>query len=104
MMSDPAPTLDLDAIEARCAAATSDPWVVDHNAEGEAWLRFPQGGWISAEWRWEHDAEFASHARTDVPALLALVRRLKAENSELRAENRKLQTRLWNKLAGVDVE
>lgn len=79
----PAPTLDLAAIEARAQAATPEPWVLDHNADGEAWLRFPAGGWISAEWRWEHDAEFASHARTDVPALVARVRELTAALAEI---------------------
>jgi len=45
--------LDLDAIRARVDAATEGPWEASH--------------------------EFAAHARTDIPALLAEVERLRAE-------------------------
>ncbi|WP_372352665.1 hypothetical protein [Streptomyces sp. KL116D] len=76
--------LDLDAIEARATAATPGPWCTDSweiykGAEYEA----------GAEWLGETcragemddsraDAEFVAHARTDVPALIAEVRRLRA--------------------------
>lgn len=70
-MTEPPLPLDLDAIEARAAAWLADPY----------WAVRPTEQLISA----------------DLPALLARVRALEAEN-------RKLQTRLWNKLAGVDVE
>lgn len=80
--------LDLDALEALAAAATPEPWVVGHNRDGEAWLRFPAGGWISAEWRWEHDAQFTAAARTAVPALVARVRALEAEVAVLKARIR----------------
>lgn len=120
MPDDPAPTLDLAAIEARCAAATPGPWytVADdefpdiyallYGANNERSGDVFPDGWLASRVVACGDAagnpSFISHAREDVPALVALVRRLKAENSELRAEQRKLQTRLWNKLAGVDVD
>ncbi len=60
--------LDLDAIEARCDAATRGPWKVDLDV-------FDKQG---QELR---DATFIAAARTDVPALLALVRELEAEKA-----------------------
>jgi hypothetical protein len=83
--------IDLDAIEARCNAATKGPWeakcsyhdypyIVAHGWElgcGEDFARMP-------------DADFIAHARTDLPALLTEVRRLRARNEELEAIVREL--------------
>jgi hypothetical protein len=74
---------ELDAIEARANAATKGPW-----------LAFPGSGMVGAAWRshgWvadvprflspgvnNHrvaDAEFIAHARTDVPSLVAELRK-----------------------------
>jgi len=73
--------LDLDAIEARAQAATEGPWHVDDEEQtvrareyaGEiVYDRSPE---YSSEWaKFKPTAEFIAHARTDVPALLALVR------------------------------
>ena len=76
--------LDLDAIEARANAATDGPWTL-HEDDGDtfrapAWEVRPASGEMVARLRdWASaDAEFIAHARTDVPALLAEVRRLRA--------------------------
>jgi hypothetical protein len=70
---------ELNAIEARANAATEGPW---------EWRRWTNG--ISAG---DHDVGASCHtfdcrfiaaARTDVPKLVAEVRRLRAENEEMR--------------------
>lgn len=84
--------MDLGPIEKRANAATEGPWkrdaeqddtpVVyrDHPAvAGAAEVIF------TADWGTEADAEFAAHARQDVPALVARVRELEEENQKLRA-------------------
>jgi len=92
------PTLDLDAIKARADAATPGPWVAavgsgpkrrqqqvaslgvaSMRGQGEAgciavFARVAVGGGRRAD-----DAEFCAAARTDVPALVAEVRRLRAQ-------------------------
>lgn len=91
------PDIDLDAIEARANAATEGPWVVKHEPAWEADdVQHPDVITVGAQ-MWEGDdepmtvclvstdheddpvdvlgdAEFIAHARTDVPALVALVR------------------------------
>ena len=91
----------LDAIKARCEAATPGPWAVAGKGVGAAdddrrpWIIAPDGEadpWWVAMFETEvpnsdfglENAEFAAHARTDVPALVAEVERLGAENGELR--------------------
>lgn len=87
--------LDLDAIEARANAATPGPWnawdrgVGFHIALGDErddWGRpedlLPEG--LRTDIGRRADAEFIAAARTDVPALVAEVRRLRAELDELR--------------------
>lgn len=71
--------LDLDAIEARANAATPGPW--EHGADKNGGVRdiyapddtHITGGALYA------DAVFLAYARTDVPLLVAEVRRLRAE-------------------------
>lgn len=86
-MAEPAPTLDLAAIEARCAAATPDPWeanglalvhleVYDEASEWEEWLA--HGHLVTLA-----DAEFCAHARDDVPVLVARVRALTEALAEI---------------------
>ncbi len=75
--------LDLDAIEARAAAATPGPWGANTPpgvvaANGRNVL-----GVFGGSAQDERDAEFTAHAREDVPALLAEVRRLRARVVEL---------------------
>lgn len=89
--------LDLDAIEARANAATEGPWHVvtawtDYVAyqvtdDGEAASMNCYGGSGAMNTGLgviEDDAEFIAHARTDVPALVAEVRRLRNVIEEAR--------------------
>lgn len=71
--------LDVAAIRARAEAATSGPW--KHN--GVNGVHTLIGACVATtqihedQRRWE-DAAFIAHARTDIPALLAEVARLRA--------------------------
>lgn len=80
---------ELAAIEARAKAATPGPWVVgetwrDHVVDG----RFQDGYWpVASQPGMDHEgawlkgnAAFVAHAREDVPALVAEVRRLRGES------------------------
>lgn len=71
--------LDLDAIEARCNAASPGEWVVNP---------FDRRKWVTTtaeysdeEWanNRDSDADFVANARQDIPALVAEVRRLRME-------------------------
>ncbi len=96
--------LDLDAIERRAAAATPGPWfseAADHSQERwvstrETEARIGYRGWqgLAAANGCEDDpvagalvarcnAAFIAHARADVPALIAEVRRLRAALAEM---------------------
>ena len=79
--------LDVDAIQARCDAATAGPWSFEQPTQSR--LRFYVGeccGWFiypatNSIWHGttaRDDARFIAHAREDIPALLAEVRRLRA--------------------------
>ena len=80
----------LDAIRGREAKATAGPWGVDGPAQcgpGDTLTVYPveDGGTVAyVQPSWD-DAEFIAHARTDIPALLAEVERLRADNERLRA-------------------
>lgn len=74
---------ELDEIEKRAAAATPGPWCCGYDEDslysGEAYVaRFEHGD----------DQVFVAHARTDVPALVAEVRRLRGASERAR-ENAK---------------
>jgi hypothetical protein len=99
-MPDPFTPEALDTIEARANAATKGPWFA--TAEGQVHRHTPGGrkGW----WVPEHedigggnfggegggyymeaaDAEFIAHAREDIPALVAELRRLRTDNEAVR--------------------
>ena len=69
-------TLDLNAIKARANAATEGPWgVKDARVFGDDGRT--QVCTLSGTRAWLPDAEFIAHARTDVPALVAEVERLR---------------------------
>jgi len=73
-------TEELLAIEARANAATAGPWrgKKDEGVQADATDVFETGcGCCSPSHLSEADALFIAHARTDVPALVAEVRRLK---------------------------
>ena len=94
--------LDLDAIEARAAAATLGPWIAYRPAEYRHDYRIATTapemnrnrewyvGRLTRSHENEahpslHDAEFIAAARSDVPALVALARAQSAEIATLRA-------------------
>jgi sugar phosphate isomerase/epimerase len=85
---------DIASIEARAAAATEGPWVMDH--VGPVWVGNRSDGRTSGLWEIIYgtrdnlsdltpegaavavaNAEFIAHAREDVPALIAEVERLR---------------------------
>jgi len=76
---------DCAAIEARANAATEGPWYVD-DAEQTVRAREYAGEIVydrsaehSSEWAdFKPTAEFIAHARTDIPALLAMAREQRA--------------------------
>lgn len=101
------PDIDLDAIEARANAASDGPWIVVHEPAWEADdVQHPDvirvGAplfvgddepvticLVSTDYEDDPvdvlgDAEFIAHARTDIPALVAEVRRLR-ERAEVHA-------------------
>lgn len=104
-------SLDLDAIEQRAAAATPGPWwVVRDNADGfygeDAYnvhggenVAIAQGGPVedggpdvgACD---RADAEFIAHAREDVPALVAEVKRLHADVRWANERSERLAARL----------
>lgn len=69
----------LAAIEARAAAATPEPWTLKRAEESDrqVWV---SGAEVILDWG-DPDAAFIAAARSDVPALVAEVRRLTAENA-----------------------
>lgn len=90
MSGDP---IDLDAIEARAEAATAGPWHGEHDEFG--CVHVGDYGWVASGPQGQSpdydggtgdqgkaDAEFIAHAREDVPALVAEVRRLRRWKDE----------------------
>ncbi len=78
---------DLAAMKERETAATPGPWKWTHGMDSRARVLAPDET-FDVRVDGHVDADFIAHARTDVPALLA-------EVEELRAENERLQRRLY---------
>jgi len=93
---------ELEAIEARASAATPGPWKIDememyiHGGDGfmvmsrcplnDQWQVRGHGAEVSGKrprGSQDANAEFIVHARADVPALVAEVKRLRVQNSKL---------------------
>lgn len=92
---EPLPNAELDAIEARCWAATPSPWwawvegrdgtsassFIGRGLDGarhpDLYLSTDPGERVSTA-----DYDFIAHARQDLPRLLAEVRRLREQRSE----------------------
>jgi len=95
---------DIDAILARCEAATPGPWRADGHHGCKQVRGRKTGAHRQAQYQtevcWtpglsdEHEdyanAEFIAHARTDVPALCDEVAALRAENERLREAHHRL--------------
>lgn len=81
--------LDLSAIKARVEAASLGPWQWEACTEdgmiNEVGEVLSAGGMHTEGFVYvsDSDADFIAHARTDVPALLAEVERLRAEVERL---------------------
>ena len=88
--------MNLEAIEKRCEAATPGPWTweeTEAEKAGKDWgdigktLNAPKGRNVLNAFGYDAsyvnvsdaDAEFIAHARSDIPALIAEVKRLNAE-------------------------
>jgi hypothetical protein len=96
----------LDAIRARCEAATPGEWVVIH--KGNALSVIAKSGAFTLNiCHYSHkdgaDAEFIAHARTDVPDLLAEIERLTAELAAMTAERDEAQLELTRMTEAYDV-
>ena len=84
-------TIDIDTIERRAEQASPGPWEVTKIDAAGCEISSVGGQQIVGQgyngggcWE-EDDATFLASARTDVPTLLAEVRRLREENQHLRA-------------------
>jgi hypothetical protein len=80
--------LDIDAIRARVEAATDGPWRFSNTTDtrgrkGEFRAPSPHNGFmLVGPWTNNADAEFIAHARTDLPAALDEITRLRAALDE----------------------
>ncbi|NUS14539.1 MAG: hypothetical protein HOY69_24595 [Streptomyces sp.] len=106
-MNQPQP-LDLDAIQARCDAATPGPWhVEDDKRDLNRWVT-DKSGYLEINFGYlnngtQADARFVAHARTDVEQLTARVRELEAENLRLRTAWHSAKTRASNARERLDI-
>lgn len=83
--------VDLDAIQARAEAAALGPWMIGKDNSDRVILAGPFSALLVAKVGnvrnplLAKDSEFIAHARTDVPALLALVREQQAKIERVQA-------------------
>jgi hypothetical protein len=96
-------TEELQAIRSRCDAATPGPWIAKaYNPYRDRAVihQTPESQKINPL-RWQracicrevraHDADFIEHARTDIPALLAEVERLRDIEARAQAQSEDVQ-------------
>lgn len=83
-------TLNLDPIKARANAATEGPWKFTPKILGikntTVMAGGEQVGYFSVGQAQPHDAEFIAAARTDIPALIAEVERLRHQLSHVEVD------------------
>ncbi len=107
--------IDLDEIEARANAATPGPWVTfdspgtywddpsacgwDYRAPGRAAPYYCTGPGALTSAQAARDTVFIAHARTDVPALIARVRKLEERLSDTEDRRYRLMQKLDEALA-----
>lgn len=84
---------DLDAIEARANAATPGPWEANGADVTTRYISHGKGlvRWQIASYVDPRDLTFIAHAREDVPALVAEVRRLRGIEQEMEDLEEQLQ-------------
>lgn len=90
------PDLDLDALDALCAATTPGPWVADYAYSSRDDAAHAWGPGCGDLDQVETDAAFIAAARSALPALVARVRALAQENATLQAENTMLHGQHWH--------
>jgi hypothetical protein len=78
-VTSPLTSQQLDDIDARHKAATPGPW---KRSEDYSDILAPDGSQLASYWL-AGDGEFIAHARQDVPALVAEIRRLQAALDEM---------------------
>lgn len=83
---DPGSLLDLDAIERRTGAATPGPWTAEHRGFDVYETQTDHGDVVAEAGLSTNDAAFIAAARSDVPALVAEVRRLRQQLDQSRLE------------------
>lgn len=70
--------IDLDAIKARCKAATPPPWTnLLYDSDDDLWEVAPVAYGQDYGVFGKADADFVAHARKDVPMLVAEIERLR---------------------------
>lgn len=82
-MSEALSAEDLKAIRERANHAGGGPWKISQHIDGSWLIRHYAGGMVADAGFSNANADFIAHSRTDIPALLAEIERLKAENAEL---------------------
>jgi hypothetical protein len=82
-------SIDLDAIAARANAATPGPWFVHADWPGRVFAESEFNAHVAriTGSNPEPNEQFIAHSRTDVPALLAEIRRLRDELAEEKASH-----------------
>lgn len=103
--------MNLSEIKARCEAATPGPWEYTDNGF-DGYISSENGAFIvggePCEGRIENNADtnFIAHTRADLPACVAEIERLQAENAELKAQKKPCAgaRRLMDELADKDAE
>jgi hypothetical protein len=94
---------ELEAIKVRCAQATPGPWGTYHSLNGWHYTKPGSGPVRTTYEQARADVEFIAAARTDVPALVAEVERLRAALSHYAGHKLKCPAN-WDKpcLCGFD--
>lgn len=104
-VTQPGEGVDLEAIEARANAASPGPWENEKDNRVIRWDEIgPHRGEVILETKHfpastGRDCEFIAHARQDIPALIAEVRRLRSSNEGLRSALDGLFNGGWTKEA-----
>lgn len=95
---------ELEAIKARCNAATEGPWKSAYSVSEGSWIESKRGDGIANVVFWR-DEEFLRNARTDVPALVAEVERLqKIANQTLNDYREKISASYECEVAAIQAE
>lgn len=105
--------IDREAIRARVEKATPGPWRSEPTSNDYAIL-FPDGSGVALVWDWSENgektpeavanADFIAHARTDIPALLAEVDRLREALKPFARYAANMDRRADDEITSVEIE